>query len=127
MAPFAFAQVPEDVLDHNHRCVDDKTEIDGADREQIRRLAAQHHDRNREKEGERDRRRDDDGTAQIAEEHPLHEKDQHDPEHHVVQHGASGGVDQLPAVVDLLEPHPRRQNAGRVDLLDFGLDQADGG
>src|SRR4029077_2746332 len=62
---------------------------------------------------------------QIPEEHPLHEKDQHDAEDHIVQHGASGGVDQLLAVVDLLEPHPRRQDAGRVDLLDFRLDAAD--
>ena len=77
------------------------------------------------KEGERDRRRDDDGAAQIPEEHPLHEKDQHDAEDHIVQHGASGGVDQLLAVVDLLEPRPRRHHAGRVDLLDFGLDAAD--
>ena len=38
-----------------------------------------------------------------------------------------GDVDQLPAVVDLLEPHPRRQYPGAVDLLDLGLDAADGG
>src|SRR5260370_17098864 len=119
--------MPEDVLDHDYRCIDDQPEIDGADREQICRLAAQRHDRNRKKPCERDRRRDDDGRAQIAEENPLHEKDQHDTEDHVVQHSARGDVDQLPAVVDLLDLYTWRQNAGRVDLLDLRLYAADGG
>ena len=46
--------MPEDVLDHDDRGIDDQAEIDGADRQQIRRLAAQHHEPDRERQGERD-------------------------------------------------------------------------
>ena len=35
------------------------------------------------------------GAAQVAEEQPLQQEDQHDADQHVVQHGARGDVDQL--------------------------------
>ena len=56
-------------------------------------------------------------AAQIAQEHPLHQEDQHDALQHVVQHGVGGDVDQVGAVVDPLDMHARRQDAGVVDLL----------
>ena len=64
---------------------------------------------------------DDDGAAQIAEEHPLQEEDQHDADDHVVQDGARGDVDQVLAVVDALDAHAGRQDTGRVDPLDLLL------
>ena len=38
-----------------------------------------------------------------------------------------GDVDQVAAVVDLLDLHARRQDAGGVDLLHLGFDALDGG
>src|SRR6516225_1459218 len=43
----------------------------------------------------------------------------------MVKHGASGGVNQLLAVIDLLELHSRRENPRRLDLLHLRLDAAD--
>ena len=68
---------------------------------------------------------DDHGAAQIAEEHPLQEKDEHDARDHVVQHGAGRDVDQVAAVVDALNADARRQNAAVIDLVHFGLDPLD--
>ena len=115
-------EVAEDVLDHDHRGVDDQAEIDRADRQQVRRFAAQHHDVIAKHKRERDGRGDDDGAAQIAEEHPLHEEDQHDAEQHIVQHGVGRHLDQVAAVVDLFDTHSGRQDAAAIDFLDFGLD-----
>src|SRR6266446_10093171 len=115
----------EDILDHDHRRIDDQPEVDRADRQQICRLAAQHEHRDRKEQGERDRRRDGHGAAKIAEEQPLHDENQHDAEYHVVQHSARRQVNQVAAVVDSLDLHAGRQNIRVVDFRDFGLDATD--
>ena len=69
-------QMTEDVLDHDDRGIHDQAEIDGADRQQIGRLAPQHHEADGEGQRERDRHADDHGAAQIAEERPLQQEDQ---------------------------------------------------
>ena len=96
-------EMTEDVLDHDHRGVDDQPEIDGADRQQIGRLAAQHHEADGEGQRERDGHGDDEGAAQIAEERPLQQEDQHHAGDHVVQHGMGRDVDQVAAVIDALD------------------------
>ncbi len=118
--------MPIDVLDHDHGRVDDEPEIDRPDREQIRGIAADHQQPDRKEQRERNGGGDDDGAAQIAQRNPLQQEYQHNAQHHVVQDGARRDVDQVLAVVDPLDPHPRRQHAGGVDLLDLGLDAADG-
>ncbi len=117
----------EDGLDHDHGRVDDQPEVDRADREEIGRFAPDHQDADREGEREGNGRAHDDGAAQIADEHPLQEEDQRDAEHHVVQHGAGGDVDQLLAVVDALDLHAGRQDAGRIDALDLLVHALDRG
>ena len=67
---------------------------------------------------DRNRRRDDQRAAQIAEEHPLDQEDQRDAEQHVVQHGADRDRDQIAAVVERLDLHAGRQAAVGVDALD---------
>ena len=69
---------------------------------------------------------DDQRAAQVAEEQPLDQEDQHDAHHHVVQHGVGGDVDQGAAVVDPLDAHAGRQHVGAVDLLDLGQHAASG-
>ena len=64
-------EIPENVLDQDHRRIDDDAEIDGADRQQVGVLSHQHHDDDGEEQRERDVGADDDGAAQVAEENPL--------------------------------------------------------
>ena len=56
------------------------------------------------------------GAAQVAQEDPLQQDDQHDADHHVLEHGLGRDLDQILAVVDALDPHARRQNGGAVDV-----------
>ena len=71
-------EIAVDVLDQDHRGIDDDAEIDGADRQQVGVLAAQHQDDDAEEQRERDVGADDDGAAQVAEKDPLNEEDQQD-------------------------------------------------
>src|SRR6185369_2152318 len=119
-------QPPEDRLHHDHGGVDDQAEIDRADRQQIGGFAAQHQDDDGEEQRERYRRADDQRAAQIAEEYPLQQHDQDDADHHVVQHGVGGDVDQILAVVDPLDLHAGRQDRGIVDVVDQLLDPGNG-
>ena len=72
------AQPAEYAFHHDDRRIDDQAEIDGADRKKIGRFAADHQDADGKEQRERDGHADDDGAAQIAEEHPLQEEDQRD-------------------------------------------------
>ena len=119
-------QPAEDRFHHDHGGVDDQSEIDRADREQVGGFAAQHQDDDGKEQRERDRGADDQRASEIAEEDPLQQHDQEDPDHHVVQHGVGGDVDQVLAVVDPLDLHARRQDRGIVDGGDQLLDAGNG-
>ena len=54
---------------------------------QVGGFAAQHQDADGEEQRKGNGRADDQRAAQIAEEHPLQQEDQHDADDHVVQHG----------------------------------------
>src|SRR6202022_2267716 len=108
-------QAAEDRFHHDHGGVHDQPEIDRADREQIGGFSAQYQDDDGEKQRKRNGGADDQGAAQISQENPLQQHDQQDADHHVVQHGGGGDVDQVLAVVNALDPHARRQDAGVVD------------
>ncbi len=119
-------QPPENRLDHDHGGVDNQTEVDGADRQQVGGLPAQHQDNDGKEQRERNCRPDDDGAAQIAEENPLQQDDQQNAHHHVVQHGVGRGFDQVLAIVDPLDSHAGRQDAGAVDRIHKLLDPRNG-
>ena len=119
--------MPIDVLDHDHRGIDHQAEIDCADREQIGRLAAQHHEPDRERQREGYGHRHDDGAAYVAEKRPLQQKNQHDAGNHVVQHGARRDMDQVAAIVDALNADARRENAAAIDLVHLRFDPLDRG
>src|SRR5260370_6492500 len=108
-------QPTEDRFHQDYCSVNDQPEIDRADREQIGGFPAQYQNDNGEKQRERDRGADDQRAAQIAQENPLQQHDQKNADHHIVQHGRGGDVDQVLAVIDSLDPHARRQDAGVVD------------
>ncbi len=103
-------------LHHDDGGVDDQPEIDRADRQQIggsRRAAPGCS--TREEQRERYGRADDQRAAEVAQEYPLQQDDQSDADHHVVQHGVGGDVDQVLAVVDALDRDARRQDRGMFD------------
>src|SRR5271165_1231734 len=58
-----FREMAKDIFDHDHGGVDDETEIDGADRQQVRGFAAQYHEPDRERERKWNRQRNDHGAA----------------------------------------------------------------
>ena len=106
-------QMPEHVLDHDDGGVDDQAEIDGAERQQVGRVAAHHEDQDGEAQRERDRRRHDDRAAERAQEQPLHHEHQHHAEDEVVHHRVGRGVDQAGAIVDPLDLHARAAGSSR--------------
>ena len=118
-------QMPVYVLHHDDRGIDHQAEIDRADRQQIRRFAAQHHEPDGEGQGERYGHGHDDGAADIAEKCPLQEKNQHYARDHVVQHGAGRDVNQIAAVVDTLDADAGRQDPAAVDLVHLRFDALD--
>ena len=107
----ALRQMPVYVLHHEHGGVNDQAEINGAHRQQVRRFAAQYHEPDGESKCERYGGADYQGGTQIAEKCPLHHENQGNPDEHVMQHRMSRDVDQLAAIVDLLDLHPRWQDA----------------
>ena len=111
--------IPVDVLHENHRRIDDDAEIDRTDRKQVRILVAQHQNDDAEEQRERDIGADDERAAQVAEKHPLNEKDQRAPEHEIVQHGRRGNADQGGAIVEGHKLDAGRQCPVAVDLVDF--------
>jgi hypothetical protein len=60
-------KAPNDVFDHDDRAVDDQSEVDCAQAHQVAGDAADHHSAESEQHGERDRRRDDQSAAEVAE------------------------------------------------------------
>src|SRR3984885_15906137 len=113
------------VLDHNHGGVDDDTEIDGTDRQQVCVLAAQDKDDDAEEQRERDIGAHDNGAAQIAEKQPLNSENQQNTEHEIMQHGAGGDTDQNGAIVERNQLHARRKTSIRFDLLNLRADTRD--
>src|SRR5450631_2470866 len=130
-APFSFGQlmqdqlpffrsrleIPIDVLDQDHRGVDDDAEIDGADRQQVGVFVAQHQDDDAEEQRERNVDADDDGAAEIAQKQPLHDEDQRESEKEIVHDRASRHRDERRAFVKRDDLHPGRQAAVGIYLF----------
>src|ERR1700737_2618131 len=116
--------MPEDVLDHDHGRIDDDAEVDRPHRQQVRRVAPQHQHHDTEEQGKRDRRRHDERTPQVAEEHPLNGEDQEHPEDQVVEDRVGGDVDELAAIVVRHDLDTRGQDPPAIDALHLGLDAA---
>src|SRR5829696_1987964 len=108
----------EDVFDHDHGAVNDDTEIDGANRQQVRRLAPHHRDHHRKQQRHRNSRRDDQRAAQVAEKDPLDQEDQRNAEQEIVQHRLYSDRDQIAAVVERHDLDAGRQRPVGIDPFD---------
>src|SRR5437660_10040158 len=91
-------EIAVDVLDQNHRGIDNDAEIDGANRKQVGILVAHHQNDDAEEQCERDIGAHNDGAAQVAEEHPLNEENQQAAEQQIVQDRAGGDGNEGSAV-----------------------------
>ena len=113
------AQVPVDVLDHDDGRIDDDSEIDRAQRDEVRGRPGGDHPAEGREQGERDVHCRQRGRAGLTEEHPEHQRDQRHADEQVLDHRARGQVHQLLAVVVRLDGHAGREQVVLADLLDL--------
>ena len=95
---FVPAEVAHDVLDHHHRSIHHHSEIQRAQRQQVRGNALELQTRRGEQKRKRDGQGDDDGSADIPQKQKQNDDDQNDALGEVVQHGMRREVHQIAAV-----------------------------
>ncbi len=95
----AVGDVPDAVLDHHHRAIDDHAEVDRPQAQQAGRDAEPQHAGEGEQHRQRNRQGDDHRRPQVAEEREQHGDDQQPALEQVVLHRVDDVVDQLGAVV----------------------------
>ena len=110
-----------DAFQHHDRRVDENAEVDGADRNQIRRLIGEHHQAECKKHGEGNGNGGDERHAPVAQHAQQNQRDQRKPEDDDVADRGCGDVNQLGAVVDGADLHPGRQQIAVVERVDFLL------
>ena len=80
------------------------------------------HQRERAEQRQRDIDRRDQRGAQVAQEKQQHQEHQRHPDRQVLEHGMQRGLDQRGAIVIRDDLVTRGQDAGGVEVVDFGLD-----
>ena len=122
-SPFLLGRlkIAKNILDENHRGIDNDAEVDRAHREKIGVLALNDQNDDREKQREGNVDADDDRAAKVAEKNPLNEKHQRAAEKQTMQHGVRRHLDERAAVVIGLDLDAWRQCAVVIDFLDFLL------
>src|SRR5205814_4127393 len=89
--------------------INNDAEVETADRQQIGGFSTQDRDDHGKEQRHWNGRRHDQCGTQIAEEHPLNDKDQHHTEQHVIENGTHGDCHKVTAVVEGLDTHTGRQ------------------
>ena len=125
--PPAPGKVAEDALHHDHRRIDHDAEVHCAQRDEVGLRAGGHHAEKREEQGERQIERDQQGRAQLAQEEPQHQRNQHHAGDEVLHHGVGGQLDQVGPVVERLDVHAGRQNPVLANGVDPIVNALDGG
>ena len=121
----ALAHVADNVLDHHHRAIHDHSEIQRAERQQVRGNALQIEARRGKQQRERHRQRDDDCPADIPEKQKENDHDQNDALREVVQHRMRRVVHQVAAVDERDHLYAGRQDVV-IQLFDLGVDSREG-
>ena len=116
------------VLHHHHRRVDEHADGDGkpAQAHQVRAHVEAIHQDEGDQRGQRQRRRNDHGGAQVAEEQHQQDENEDDRLDQCPRHRSHGAFDQVAAVVEHLGPDARRQQRCKLgkpgpDALDHLL------
>jgi hypothetical protein len=110
-----------DVLHHDDGPIDENAEVDGADREEVRRNVPDVQTDEREQQRQRNRRRDDEPRPHVVEEEDQHDDHQQDAVQQVGLDGVRGEPDEIAAIVERPHLHVGRQDAG-VELPRLGFD-----
>jgi hypothetical protein len=118
-------EVSENVLDQDHRGIDDDAKINRAHGEQVGVLSLDDQQDDRKKQRDRNVDPDDDRAAQIAEKNPLDQEHQKAAENQIVQHRVRRHLDERGAVVIGDKFDPRRQRPVVVQSLHHLLDLGD--
>ena len=116
-----------DVLDDDHGAIDNDAEIDRPNRQQVCRAALEKEGGDGEQQRERDDRRHDARAGDVAQEHKQNEHDQAHPDDEVVGDVVRGDMNQIDALVEHRDPHPRRKHARLLDLVKLRLHGAGSG
>ena len=121
----AVTQVANDVFDHDHRAVHHHSEIQRAQRKKVRGNLAQIEPDGSEEQGERNRERDDEGGANIAEKEEEDDRHQDHAFDQVMHHRVQGEMKQIAAVQHGNDLHTGRQDAvvELVHLLVNGIER----
>ena len=94
---------------HDHdRGVHENAEVDRADRDEVGRIPRRDHQSEGEQDRQRDGERGNERHAHVAQKHQEQAGHERQPEQYEVPHGAGGHVNQVRAIIDGVQPHPRR-------------------
>ncbi len=113
-------QMADDVLHHHHGAFDDHAEVQGAKAQEIGGDVAQVETDGGEEQSEWNRDRDDQGSAQIAEEQEQDKSDEKDAYGQVIQNGARCELEQSAAIEEWHDLHAGRKDVV-VQFLDLGV------
>jgi len=116
-------KIPKNILNQDHRRIDDDPEVDRAERQKICILTPDHEQDDGEKQRKWNIRADNDGAAQITQEKPLDEEHEEAAENKIMQDGMRGDGYQRAAVIKGNDLDSRRQRPIRIYFVDFGLDK----
>ena len=119
----------EDIFHHDDGAVDDDAEIDRTDRQQVRGLAPHHRDHHRKQQRHRNCGSDDQRAAEVAEKHPLDQKDERYSEQQIMQNGLHRDRNEIAAVIEWHDLDAGRQRSVGVDTLHrsaYALDHVHG-
>ena len=120
-------EVAEDALHHDHGRVDHDAEVHCAERDEVGLGAGPHHAEECEEKGQWQIERDQQSRAQLAQEEPQHQRNQHHAGDEVLHHGVGGQFDQIGAVVESFDVHAGWQKPVLPDLVDPIVNALDGG
>ena len=112
-----------DVFHHDDRAVHHHAEIQRAQRQQIRGNVTQVEADGSKQQRKRNRQRDDERAAHIAQKQEQNDHDQNDSFGQVVQHRVRRVVHQIAAIQIRNDLHARRQDVHRSAAIDLGVDR----
>src|SRR5271157_822422 len=118
--------MPHDVFHHHYGAVHNHSEVQRAQRQQVRRNLAQVEEYGCEEQGKRNGKRNDKGPANIAEKEKQDDRDQDHSFGHVMKHRVERVVQQVSAVEHGNDLHALRQD-GIVELFHLLMDRVQRG
>src|SRR5580704_15794531 len=112
----------EDVLHHDDGRIDHDSEIDGSERDEIRRGVRSYEPAKRDEQSQRDVNRRDQRGLRVAQKYEEDERDQRHSEKQVLDHGMSRDLHERPTIVVGLDVDSGGQNVVPAYVVDSLVD-----